>query len=148
MSESEKTVLLSVAETIVDGHRERIDVHRCRERRCLRLHRRKSRIAHLRERRRLRDLDRQRRDAIGLVRGDDLRGGEAPRALGDRADAEPERVCSVGALEPPVLHQRVLLVAAHEPNVCVRGAPLPRCVECAFGEIALDREARDHNLIR
>ena len=117
----------------------------------MRLDRREHGVPHLRQRRRLRDLDRERRDAVRFVRGDDLRRGEAPRAVGDRAHAEPERIRAVGALEPSVLDERVLLVAADEADVGVRGAALTRGIEGALREIALDREAgalRGQALIR
>jgi hypothetical protein len=109
----------------------------------VRLDRREHGVLHLRQRRRFRDLDGERSDAVRFVRGDDLRGGEAPRAVGDRAHAEPERIRAVGALEPPILDERVLLVAANEANVGVRGAALLRGIEGTLREIALDREAGD-----
>jgi hypothetical protein len=113
----------------------------------VRLDRREHGVLHLRQRRCLRDLDGERRHAVRFIRGYDLRGSKAPRAVGDRAHAETERIRAIGALEPAVLDERVLLVAADEANVSVRGAALLRGIQGTLREIALDCEAGERQAL-
>ena len=127
-------------DAVVERHREGVEVHRRFVRCAHGLDRSERGVALLGERGRLRDLDRQRTDTVGLRRAHDLGCGETPSPISHRAYAEAERVAAVDGIEAPVLHERVLLVAAHEADVRVRGAARPRRIERALREIALRRE--------
>ncbi len=115
-----------------------VDLDRGRIRRGHGLHIGEARLSALRERGRARDLDRERRDAVGLVGGEDRGCGEAPRAVRDRAHREAEQIRSVDVLEMAVLHLDILDGATHEARIGVRRAARASGVERPVGKVPFD----------
>src|SRR5688500_4053442 len=125
------------SDPLLERQRERVDVHRRRVLRDRGLDVGKDGVRELRERARLRQLDGEGRDAIDLRRRRDLRRREAPATVGDRADAEAERLAAVDGLDPPVLHERVLGGATDEADVRVPRSSGACGVQRSAGELPL-----------
>ena len=74
-------------------------------------------------------------DAVGLGGGQDVRRGEAPRAVDEDADAEPFALAGGDALDPAGLDRDALLEAPDDADVGVRRALGGGRVEGAIGQV-------------
>ena len=80
-------------------------------------------------------------DAVGLGGGQDVRRGEAPRAVDEDADAEALALAGGDALDPAGLDRDALLEPSDDPDIGVRRALGGGRVEGAIGQVAHARRS-------
>ena len=82
------------------------------------------------------DPDRLRGDAVRLGRGQDVRRGEAPRAIDEDADAEPFALAGGHALDAAGLDRDALLEPPDDADIGISGALGGGRVEGAIGQVS------------